>query len=188
MTLTTTHIDELLEKCRRGDERAQMMIYKKYYKAMYNTALRIVKHSAEAEDIMQECFLKAFDKLETYEGSSTFGAWLKKIVVNHSINVYNKNLKYQEVTYNDQLKNTADDGVSGITSEEEDDENPKVKRIMQTLNSLKENYRVTLTLHLIEGYDYEEISDILNITYANCRTTISRAKESLRQKLMSYEN
>ncbi len=63
MTLTTTHIDELLDKCRRGDERAQMKMYKKYNKAMYNTAFRIVKHSAEAEDIMQECFLKAFEKL-----------------------------------------------------------------------------------------------------------------------------
>ncbi len=59
MTLTTTHIDELLDQCRRGDERAQMKVYKKYSRAMYNVALRIVKDSAEAEDIMQECFLKA---------------------------------------------------------------------------------------------------------------------------------
>lgn len=186
MTLTTTHIDELLDKCRHGDERAQMMIYKKYNKAMYNTALRIVKHSAEAEDIMQECFLKAFTKLDSYEGTSTFGAWLKKIVVNQSINAYNKNVKYQEVSYNDQFKNAVDDGM-GISTEEEQ-ENPKVKMILKTMDSLKENYRVALTLHLIEGYDYEEICEILNISYANCRTTISRAKESLRKKLMSYEN
>lgn len=186
MTLTTTHIDELLEKCRRGDERAQMTVYNKYSKAMYNTAFRIVKHSAEAEDIMQECFLKAFEKLDTYEGTSTFGAWLKKIVVNHSINVYNKNVKYQEVAYNDQLKNAADDGV-GVSSEEEE-QNPKVKKILRAMDSLKENYRIALSLHLIEGYDYEEICEILNITYANCRTTISRAKESLRKKLLSYEN
>ncbi len=186
MTLTTTHIDELLEKCRRGDERSQMKIYKKYSKAMYNVALRIVKDSAEAEDIMQECFLKAFDKLDTFEGTSTFGAWLKRIVVNHSIGVYNKNTRYTEVQYNDQFKHTADDS-EGITSEEED-QNPKVKMILKTMESLKENYRVALTLHLIEGYDYEEICEILHITYANCRTTISRAKESLRTKLLSYEN
>ena len=186
MTLTTTHIDELLEKCRRGDERAQMIIYNKYSRAMYNTALRIVKDYAEAEDIMQECFLKAFTKLESYEGTSTFGAWLKKIVVNQSINAYNKKIKYQEVSYNDQFKHTADDTM-GISSEEEKD-NPKVKMILKTLDSLKDNYRVSLTLHLIEGYDYEEICEILNISYANCRTTISRAKESLRKKLMSYEN
>lgn len=187
MTLTTTHIDELLEKCRLGDVRSQMKIYNKYSKAMYNTALRIVKDSAEAEDIMQECFLKAFDKLDSYEGTSTFGSWLKKIVVNHSINIYNKKTKYQEVSYDDQLKHAADDGASGISSEEEE-ENPKVRKILQAMDSLKENYRVALTLHLIEGYDYEEICEILDITYANCRTTISRAKESLRNKLINYEN
>ena len=186
MTLTTTHIDELLEKCRRGDERAQMKVYNKYSKAMYNTALRIVKHSAEAEDIMQEAFLKAFDKLDTYEGSSTFGAWLKKIVVNQSISAYHKNNRYEEVSYNDQFKHAADDGI-GIASEE-DQVSPQVRRILKTLETLKENYRVALTLHLIEGYDYEEICEILDLSYANCRTTISRAKESLRNKLLSYDN
>lgn len=186
MTLTTTHIEELLDKCRRGDERAQMKIYNKYSKAMYNVALRIVKDSAEAEDIMQECFLKAFDKLDSFEGTSTFGAWLKKIVVNQSISVYQKNTRYQEVQYHDEFKHTADDS-SGIASQEEE-QNPKVKMILKTMESLKENYRVALSLHLIEGYDYEEICEILNITYANCRTTISRAKESLRTKLLSYEN
>ena len=151
---------------------------------MYNTALRIVKDTAEAEDVIQECFLKAFDKLSSYEGTSTFGAWLKKIVVNHSISVYNKNVKYQEVSYSDQLKYTADES-SGITSEEEEEQSPKVKKVLKAMDSLKENYRVALTLHLIEGYDYEEISEILEISYANCRTTISRAKDSLRKKLES---
>ena len=181
MTLTTTHIEELLEKCRTGDQRAQMVIYNKYYKAMYNTSLRIVKHEAEAEDIMQESFLNAFTKLDSWQGTSTFGAWLKKIVVNRSINAYNKNLKYQEISYTDQLKYAADDGI-GIDLEEEQ-QNPKVRKLLKAMDELKENYRIALTLHLIEGYDHEEICDILNISYANCRTTISRAKESLRKKI-----
>ncbi|GHA33206.1 RNA polymerase subunit sigma-24 [Salinimicrobium marinum] len=185
MTLTTTHIDELLEKCRLGDQRAQMKVYNKYYKAMFNTALRIVKHSAEAEDIMQEAFLTAFSKLDTFQGNSTFGAWLKKIVVNRSINAFNKNSRHQEVTYNDQLKDAEDDGI-GI-GEQEEETSPKVQQILKAMDSLKENYRLVLTLHLIEGYDYEEICEILGLTNANCRTTISRAKESLRKKLMSYE-
>jgi RNA polymerase sigma-70 factor (ECF subfamily) len=152
---------------------------------MYNTAFRIVKHSAEAEDIMQESFLTAFSKLDTFQGNSTFGAWLKKIVVNRSINAFNKNSKYQEVTYNDQLKDAEDDGIGMAAQEEES--NPKVQQVLKALNSLKESYRLVLTLHLIEGYDYEEICEILGLTNANCRTTISRAKESLRKKLMSYE-
>jgi RNA polymerase sigma-70 factor (ECF subfamily) len=106
--------------------------------------------------------------------------------VNHSIAVYNKNTRYSEVQYDDQFRHAADDS-SGIAIEDEE-QNPKVKMILKTMEKLKENYRVTLTLHLIEGYDYEEICEILNITYANCRTTISRAKESLRTKLLSYES
>lgn len=181
MTLTTTHIEELLEKCRLGDQRAQMVIYNKYYKAMYNTSLRIVKHEAEAEDIMQESFLKAFTRLDSYQGTSTFGAWLKKIVVNRSINAYNKSSRFQEVSYTDQLKHAEDDAV-GIDQQEEQ-QNPRVRKLLKAMDDLKENYRIALTLHLIEGYDHEEICEILDISYANCRTTISRAKESLRKKI-----
>lgn len=187
MTLTTTNIDELLEQCRLGDQRAQMTVYNKYYKAMYNASLRIVKHPTEAEDVMQEAFLKAFSKLDSFKGDSTFGAWLKRIVVNHSINSFKKRSKQQEVSYEDQLKYTEDDGEGYGVLEEQSSFNAKIRFILNTLDSLKENYRVILTLHLIEGYDHEEICQILSISHANCRTTISRAKESLRKKMMSYE-
>lgn len=152
---------------------------------MYNTAFRIVNDTAEAEDIMQEAFLKAFTKIESFQGTSTFGAWLKRIVVNLSINAFNKNSRYTEVSYNDELKNeTEEDPRIALT---ESGENEKVKQVLWALNSLKENYKIVLNLHLIEGYDYEEISEILNISYANCRTMISRAKESLRKKLEKDE-
>lgn len=186
MTPTIDHIENLVARCREGDSRAQIEIYDRYYKAMYNTSLRIVKDTAEAEDIMQEAFLTAFKKIESFNGTSTFGAWLKKIVVNKSINAFNKKVKLNEVSYNDELKNEADDSDGVIIREETASE--KVKMVLKALNQLKENYRVSLTLHLIEGYDYEEICEILDISYANCRTTISRAKESLRKKILKYEN
>ncbi len=147
---------------------------------MFNTALRIVKDSFEAEDIMQDAFLTAFTKLDSLKDNVTFGAWLKRIVINNSIYHYNKNSKYSEVPLNDVLYKVEDN--QGYV-EDSEYTNLKVKQVIDTMNSLKENYRVALTLHLIEGYDYEEISDIMNISYANCRTTVSRAKESLRQKL-----
>jgi len=71
---------ELINGCRRGDQKAQFQIYKLYYKAMYNTSLRIVNNTMEAEDIMQEAFLSAFEKIGSYSGTASFGAWLKKIV------------------------------------------------------------------------------------------------------------
>ncbi|HAJ82819.1 MULTISPECIES: RNA polymerase sigma factor [Zunongwangia] len=184
MQSTITHINNLVNDCRLGNQRAQMEIYNRYYRAMYNTALRIVHHSAEAEDIMQESFLSAFEKIDQFKAEASFGAWLKRIVVNNSINAHSKRSKYEEVSYKDYLKNEIDDN-EGITTT--DTQNQKVKMVLNAMQELKENYRICLTLHLIEGYDYEEIGDILNISYANCRTTISRAKESLRKKMMKDE-
>src|ERR1700755_1224979 len=82
--------DELVERCKRGDSLAYETIYKKYAKAMYNTSLRIVNHTGDAEDVMQEAFTDAFRSLEDFSYKSTFGAWLKRIVVNKSINQLRK--------------------------------------------------------------------------------------------------
>ncbi|WP_394749718.1 RNA polymerase sigma factor [Spongiimicrobium salis] len=174
------HIDVLLQLCLEQKQSAQLEVYNRYYKAMYNTAFRIVKNSAEAEDVMQESFLNAFTKLHTFKGEVTFGAWLKRIVVNNSIYHYRKQQKQNEVDLDDIMYKVEDN--DGITSDHVFTE-LKAQKVMETMKQLKDNYRVSLTLHLIEGYDYEEISTIMNMSYANCRTTISRAKESLRKKI-----
>jgi RNA polymerase sigma factor (sigma-70 family) len=174
------HINDLLQLCKEGNAGAQLEVYNRYYKSMYNTSLRIVKDSAEAEDIMQESFLSAFTKLHTFIGEVTFGSWLKKIVVNNSIHHYRKQQKKNEVALDTMLyKVKDDDGIDpdhGVTE-------MMAQKVMSAMNQLQDNYRVALTLFLIEGYDYEEISEIMKISYANCRTIISRAKESLRKKL-----
>ncbi len=145
---------------------------------MYNTAHRILKDNFEAEDIMQEAFLTAFTKLDTYKGEVAFGAWLKRIVINKSLTQLKKNNRYEEVKMevitNDKIEDEAID-YKGL--------NPK--SVLNTLQSLKENYRVVLTLNLIEGYDYEEIAQILNYTNENVRTTISRAKKKLKQVILA---
>jgi len=149
---------------------------------MYNTSLRILKDSFEAEDVMQESFLTAFTKLGTFKGEVAFGAWLKRIVINKSITQYRKNSKVKEVGL-DVVPEQADKDIT-----ETEYTLLSVNDITNNINQLKDNYRVALTLNLIEGYDYEEIAGIMNITYQNSRTTISRAKSKLRQLLeMSYE-
>lgn len=180
MTLTNQNIEQLLQLCKSGDQHAQMEVYNRYYKAMYNTAFRIVKDSFEAEDIMQDSFLTAFTKLDTLKEIKTFGSWLKRIVINNSIHHYKKNSKYEDVPLDDVLYKV--ENHSGIV-ENDEFSSLKVNQVLDTLKTLKDNYRMGLTLHLIEGYDYEEICEIMDITYANCRTLISRAKESLRNKL-----
>jgi len=147
---------------------------------MYNTAYRIVKDRAEAEDVMQDSFLTAFTKLDSLKEKVTFGSWLKRIVINNSIYHYNKNSKYNDVPLDDVMYKVEDN--TGVP-ENYEFTNLKAQQVLETMNTLKDNYRMCLNLHLIEGYDYEEISEIMNISYANCRTTISRAKESLRNKL-----
>jgi len=175
------HIDTLLQLCMQGKQSAQLEIYNRYYKAMYNTAFRIVKHTAEAEDVMQESFLSAFTKLHTFKGDVAFGAWLKRIVINNSIYHYKKQQKKRADDLDDVMYKVEDN--EGVASDQNGYTELKAQKVMETMKSLKDNYRVSLTLHLIEGYDYEEISEIMNISYANCRTMISRAKESLRKKL-----
>ena len=125
-------------------------------------------------------FLNAFTKLHTFKGEVTFGSWLKRIVVNNSIYHYRKQRKKNEVGLDDVIYKVEDNDavvLDHVVTE------LKAQKVMETMRSLKDNYRLSLTLHLIEGYDYEEISAIMNISYANCRTTISRAKKSLRNKL-----
>lgn len=184
MSQAVVHNEPLIDLCRNGDQRAQMEIYKRYYKAMYNTSFRIVKDSFEAEDIMQESFLNAFTKIESFRGEVSFGAWLKRIVINNSIYHYRKKLKAREISLDQVLYKVED--PEGYVPEDGQAER-KAQKVLQAINSLKDNYRLSLTLHLIEGYDYQEICEIMHISYANCRTMISRAKESLRKKLLTPE-
>ncbi|WP_422092226.1 RNA polymerase sigma factor [Tenacibaculum ovolyticum] len=171
-------MNQLIERCKKNDSNAQMQVYNDYHKAMYNTAYRILKDEFEAEDLIQEAFLTAFTKLNTFKGDVTFGAWLKRIVINKSITQLKKSNRYNEVKME----------IIPNLEEEETTVNYNsltIKEVMNSLLNLKENYRVILTLNLIEGYDYEEISQILNYTNENVRTTISRAKKKLKQVLLA---
>ena len=181
MKLSDQHTAQLLKLCTSGNHLAQLEIYNRYYKAMFNVAFRIINDRYEAEDIMQDAFLLAFTKIDTLKDHATFGAWLKRIVVNNSIYAFRKTSKYSNTPFEDVAYEMGyiEEGIP----EDYEFTNLKAQQVLETLKTLKENYRITLSLHLIDGYDYEEIASILNMSPANCRTTISRAKESLRQKL-----
>ncbi|GGX26948.1 RNA polymerase sigma factor [Aquimarina muelleri] len=179
MSLTQLNTEQLIAKCREQDQNAQLETYNRYYKAMYNTAYRILKNTAEAEDIMQESFLTAFTKLSMLENNALFGAWLKRIVINMCLTASRKKNTHNEVAFETVEYTLIDnDGIP-----EENLTSIKTDTILNTLMQLKDSYSTALSLHLIEGYDYEEICIIMNISYSNCRTLISRAKESLRKKL-----
>ena len=181
MNLKQHNIEELILLCKQKNEKAQYEIYNRYAKAMYNVCYRIVKDAHFAEDVMQEGFMKAFTKINDYKQEVAFGAWLKRIIVNGSIDFYKKNNQFRVEDFNTALQKTED--VVFHDTDETNYNELKVKQILETINSLKYNYRMILTLFYIEGYDSEEISEILKISYANCRTTLSRAKDCLRKKI-----
>jgi RNA polymerase sigma factor (sigma-70 family) len=168
--------DELVERCKKGDTRAFSTIYQKYAKAMYNTSLRIVNHTGDAEDVVQEAFTDAFRSLEDFSYKSTFGAWLKRIVINKSIN----QLRKRKMDLIDIDKTN----VGNLQEEDGPDElsiQLKVEDIKKAVGLLPNGYRTVLTLYLFEGYDQEEIAEILQVSHATVRTQYMRAKKKLLQ-------
>jgi RNA polymerase sigma-70 factor (ECF subfamily) len=171
-TFTPRHLD-LVEACKRGDQKAQFELYRLYNAAMYNTTLRIVGDSDDAEDVMQEAFLKAFEKLDSYMGAVSFGAWLKRIVINKALDFLR--LKKEQLSLEDagEVGEMVDEPVD--TGEVE----YRTEAIKKAIYDLPEGYRVVLSLILLEGYDHEEVSAILNISNATSRTQYHRAKKRL---------
>jgi len=178
------HITELLQACKKGSTTAQFEIYKLYYKAMFNTAKRITQNSYDAEDVMQEAFLNAFTKLDSFKGEVPFGAWLKRIVINRSLTHIKKKNKLQEVNLEVVDNKLESDNDDEINESKVDYVKLKVKEVSKAMGLLKESYRTILNLSLVEGYDNEEVALIMDISNENCRTTISRAKSRLRKLLM----
>jgi RNA polymerase sigma-70 factor (ECF subfamily) len=170
----------LIERCKSGDSIAQEEIYKRYARNMYNTAYRIVAHQAEAEDVLQESFLEVFTKIHEYRGDATFGAWLKRIVVNRSITVLRK--RKFEMTNTVELDNIADTEYDFELLEEQSD---LVQKIKKGIEKLPEGYRVVLSLYLLEGYDHVEIAQVLNISESTSKSQFLRAKDKLRKVLIN---
>jgi RNA polymerase sigma-70 factor (ECF subfamily) len=166
---------DLLDACKTGDQKAQFQIYKLYYKAMYNTSLRIVNDTMEAEDIMQESFLSAFEKIDTYSGTVSFGAWLKKIVINRSLDALNRRKAiFEDIDYHTGIR---DESNEDLMRKEEVD--VQIEEIKEAIGRLPDGYRIILSLYLLEGYDHDEISEILSISSSTSRSQLSRAKQKL---------
>ncbi|HBE43714.1 MAG TPA: hypothetical protein DDW27_21480 [Bacteroidales bacterium] len=174
---------DLLDRCKTGDQKAQFQIYKLYYKAMYNTSLRIVNDNMEAEDIMQESFLSAFEKIDTYSGTVSFGAWLKKIVINRSLDFLGKRKAvFEDIESHFGIR---DDSSDESARYEEID--VKIEEVKEAIERLPDGYRVILSLYLLEGYDHDEIAEILKISSSTSRSQLSRAKQKLIGELKKIE-
>ena len=163
----------LIEECRKGSSKAQFRLYDQYSKAMYNLAYRILNNREDAEDILQEAFVECFRNIDSFRFESTFGAWLKKIIVNKCLN----HIKKKKIDL------TLCETLPPVIYEEDEEVKYETEKIFKSIEMLPDGYRIILTLYLIEGYDHSEISQILGITESTSKSQYSRAKEKLRSIL-----
>ncbi len=168
---------ELIEQCRINDRRAQMKLYNKYCDGMYYVALRFLKDPFEAEEAMQESFIKAFTRLHQFTGDVTFGAWLKRIVINKSIDML-KAKKMNMVAINEQVMTSVEEQNDWSVSD-----SVTVDEVKKAIEKLPEKYKYAVMLFLIEGYDHNEISEVLDITPVSSRTLVHRGKKQLQEEL-----
>ena len=178
ITHTTLDNKKLIELCRKNDRKAQMELYNKYSKGMYYVAYRFFKDSFLAEEAMQESFIKAFSKLDQFTGDVTFGAWLKRIVINKSIDML-KARKLNTTAINEQILATPEE----YENWDVESDNATAAEVKKAIDDLPEKYRYPIHLFLLEGYDHNEISEILGITSVSSRTLVHRGKKRLQEQL-----
>lgn len=175
---------DIIEECKRNNRRAQLKLYNQYCDGMYIVAKRFVKDSFEAEDVVQEAFIKAFAKLHQYKAEVTFGSWLKRIVINKCIDTLKSKKQF--------MRDLDEVHLKVVDSNYEDewlvDDAMTLEDVKVAISELPEKYKYVVMLFLIEGYDHQEIAQILNITEVASRTQLSRGKTKLRDLLKHKQN
>ncbi len=169
----------MIDRCLAGDQKAYYELYKMYSKAMYNICFRILGDKAQAEDALQEAFVSAFQNLGGFEGRASFGAWLKRIVVNTAVS----HLKKRRIDFEgiDERMDVLPEEAHG-----DKDENElilQVGAIREAIRELPAGFRTVFSLYLLEGYDHGEIAEILGISESTSKTQYKRAKMKLKDIL-----
>lgn len=167
--------EQLIEQCRAGDIRAQFSIYKMYSKAMYNVCIRMVAERTVAEEILQDAFVTAFKNMKSMKSNTSFGSWLKRIVINRSLDHLRKR-KIQMVEIND---------VSDADFEDEEIINIDPELIHKTIKNLPDGARLVFNLYALENYKHKEIAEMLNISESTSKSQFQRARTLLQQELMT---
>lgn len=168
--------EDLIARCKTGDRDAHFRLYKLYSRSMYNVSYRITGREADAEDALQEAFISAFKNLGSYRADATFGAWLKRIVVNKAINILKK--RRHEWMPESEHWDVAEEEAPGNYKD-----GLSIEQVKKAIEELPDGYRSVLSLYLLEGYDHQEIAEIMGITESTSKSQLNRAKGKLREKL-----
>lgn len=171
--------EELIEQSKINDQVAQYRLYQLYAKAMFNVALRMMRNRETAEDILQEAFTDAFRRLNSFRYESSFGTWLKTIVVNKCLNEIKR--KKADLQFLDEMRS-----FEG-TEEQEERYKPwlRVEHVKTAMEKLPDGSRMIFSLYLLEGYDHREIAQILSISESNSKSQYMRARKKVKDILIS---
>lgn len=169
--------EKLIEKCKKGNRKAQKYLYDKYSSVMFGICIRYSKNLNDAEDILQEGFIKIFGYINSYEGKGSFEGWMKRIMVNTAITFYHKNLKHK---YHDDISELQETINTDSNWQDSDFTHDELLRIIQTL---PDGYRNIFNLYAIEGYKHKEIAQMLEIDVSTSKSQYHRAKKIIRNKL-----
>ncbi|HZY38038.1 MAG TPA: RNA polymerase sigma factor [Mucilaginibacter sp.] len=165
---------ELIARCKKGDIKGYELLYNRYSAAMYHTCLRIVIYTADAEDILQDAFMEAFTSLDKIKNADAFGGWLKRIVINKSINQVKRHRKsWLELEETDLADQPDEQKIDEL------DFKNKLDAIVETLSALPEKYRVVINLHIFEAMSFEDIAGMMNVPSATIRSQYLRAKQKI---------
>ena len=165
-------IKNIIQKCKENTYSAQLEVYNSYKNMMFGSAIRILKDRAEAEDVVQDSFIKGFQKIHQLEDEANLGAWLKRIVVNKSLDVVRNRKKIVFVDETHILETKIDD-------EDEIEETVSIDYIKECINKLKDKYRIILVLYMIEDYNHREIGVMLSLKESTVRNQYKRGKDQL---------
>ncbi len=173
--------DELIQGCIKQDAKAQEEFYKRFAPRMYGVCLRFAKNQMEADDIMQEGFIKVFLNLKSFRNEGSLEGWIRRTIVNTAINLYKKNIKYQkdiEIDQAETVQNTETGAYDNMCAEE----------LLKLITELPVGYRMVFNLNIIEGYTHKEISQLLEISENTSKSQLSRARQTLQRKLEELKN
>jgi RNA polymerase sigma factor (sigma-70 family) len=171
--------NELVKQCINQSRSAQLALYQKYSDAMFNTCCRMLPVSSDAEETLQDAFVTIFEKIDTFSFQSTLGAWIKRIVVNKCID---------QLRLKKQMWAELNEQMSSIPDQAEEPISVNMQVVNDAIIGLPDGYRTVFSLYAIEGYDHEEIAQILNISEQTSKSQYHRAKEKLKTTIASSGN
>jgi RNA polymerase sigma factor (sigma-70 family) len=178
--MQTSPLDVLISGCRKGDRKAQEAIYNHFAARMLAVCRRYTHNTMEAEDILQESFIKVFTKIHLYTGDGSFEGWVHRIMVNTALTVYRQNQRQVPTCDIDNMIYSFPSAGYVVYQES--------TYLHNILKALNEKYRIPFSLFAIEGYSHEEIADKMGISALQSRVRVCRARTSLRESVSNFQS